>query len=247
MPTTNNEQLRTDNKVPRHVAIIMDGNGRWAKRRGLPRIKGHEQGAESVRAVIHACREAGVKYLTLYAFSVENWIRPKAEIDGLMRLLVRFLKTQEYELHDNRVRLRVIGRIEDLPKRIQDELDRVMSATGHYDEGQLILALSYGGRAEIVNAVRQIATRVQAGDLDPKKIDENTIAAHLYAPDVPYPDLLIRTSGEMRISNFLLWQISYAELYVTDVLWPDFREREFMKAIAEYGKRQRRFGDIEAK
>lgn len=234
-------------KIPRHVAIIMDGNGRWARERGMPRIQGHEAGAESVRAAIHACKKAGVKYLTLYAFSVENWIRPKSEINGLMKLLVRFLKTQEYELHDNKVRLRVIGRIEDLPKRIQEELDRVMKATRHYDEGQLILALSYGARAEIASAVKQIAKRVKSGELDPGNIDEKTISANLYAPDVPDPDLLIRTSGEMRISNFLLWQISYTELYITNVLWPDFREKEFMKAIAEYGRRQRRFGDIEAK
>ena len=213
----------------------------------MPRIQGHEAGAESVRAAIHACKKAGVKYLTLYAFSVENWIRPKSEINGLMKLLVRFLKTQEYELHDNKVRLRVIGRIEDLPKRIQEELDRVMKATRHYDEGQLILALSYGARAEIASAVKQIAKRVKSGELDPGNIDEKTISANLYAPDVPDPDLLIRTSGEMRISNFLLWQISYTELYITNVLWPDFREKEFMKAIAEYGRRQRRFGDIEAK
>jgi undecaprenyl diphosphate synthase len=237
----------TDNKIPRHVAIIMDGNGRWARQRGLSRLKGHEEGAESVRAIIRACKEFGVKYLTLYAFSVENWIRPRAEISGLMRLLARFLKTQEHELHENKVRLRTIGRIEDLPKHIQDELERVKKATSHYKEGQLILALSYGSRAEITNAVRQIAKRVKAGEIEPKNIDEDMVSANLYAPDVPDPDLLIRTSGEMRISNFLLWQISYSELYVTDVYWPDFREKEFAKAIAEYGKRQRRFGDIEAR
>jgi undecaprenyl diphosphate synthase len=239
--------MSTTDKIPQHVAVIMDGNGRWAREKGLPRIKGHEVGAESVRAAIHACKEAGVKYLTLYAFSVENWVRPKAEINGLMQLLVRFLKTQEYELHENKVRLRTIGRIEDLPRRIREELDRVMKATRHYEDGQLILALSYGARAEITNAMRQIAKRVKSGELEPGDIDEKTISANLYAPDVPDPDLLIRTSGEMRISNFLLWQISYTELYITDVLWPDFREKEFMKALAEYGRRQRRFGDIEVK
>jgi undecaprenyl diphosphate synthase len=247
MSTTDNQQQTTDNKVPRHVAIIMDGNGRWAKQRGLSRLKGHEEGAESVRAIIHACKEFGVKYLTLYAFSVENWIRPRTEISGLMRLLAKFLKTQEHELHENKVRLRTIGRMEDLPQQIQDELERVKKATRHYEEGQLILALSYGSRAEITNAVRQIAKRVKAGEIEPKNIDEAMVSANLYAPDVPDPDLLIRTSGEMRISNFLLWQISYSELYVTDVYWPDFREKEFARAMAEYGKRQRRFGDIDAK
>ena len=232
-------------RIPRHVAIIMDGNGRWAKARGWPRIKGHEEGAQSVRAIIRACRNAGVEYLTLYAFSVENWVRPKDEIDGLMKLLVRFLRDQEHELHENKVRLRLIGRIGDLPDAVQKELARVVKATGHYTEGNLVLALSYGGRTEIAHAARQIARRAKAGELDPESVDEKTVAAHLYAPDIPDPDLLIRTSGEMRISNFLLWQISYAELYVTTVLWPDFREEEFKKALAEYAARHRRFGDIQ--
>jgi len=232
-------------KVPRHVAIIMDGNGRWARQKGLSRLKGHEEGVESVRAVIRACREVGVVYLTLYAFSVENWIRPKSEIDGLMRLLVKFLGEREHELHDNKLRLRVIGRVEDLPKRVRQELSRVIEATERYKGGQLILALSYGGREEIANAARQIAGCVKAGKLDPDSVDESTVAEHLYAPDVPDPDLLIRTSGEMRVSNFLLWQISYSELYVTDVMWPNFREKQFMEAIREYGRRQRRFGDVD--
>ena len=231
-------------RVPRHVAIIMDGNGRWAKARGWPRIKGHEEGAQSVRTIIRACKNAGIQYLTLYAFSVENWVRPPDEIDGLMKLLVRFLKGQEHELHDNEVRLRLIGRISDLPASVQQELSRVMKAMEHYTKGNLVLALSYGGRTEIAHAARQIARRVKAGELDPESVDEKTVAAHLYAPDIPDPDLLIRTSGEMRISNFLLWQISYSELYVTDVLWPDFREEEFKKALAEYARRHRRFGDI---
>jgi len=244
---THQRQTTSAAKIPRHVAVIMDGNGRWAKQKGLSRLKGHEEGAESVRAVIRASKDAGVKYLTLYAFSVENWIRPKDEIGGLMRLLMTFLKTREFELHENKVRLRVIGRIGDLPRKIQAELTRVMNATRHYEEGQLILALSYGGRVEITDAVRRIAKQVKAGELEPSDINEKLIAQHLYVPDVPDPDLLIRTSGEMRVSNFLLWQIAYTELYVTDILWPDFREKEFMKAIAEYGKRQRRFGDVEAK
>jgi undecaprenyl diphosphate synthase len=210
----------------------------------LPRLKGHEEGGESVRAVIRAARDSGVKYLTLYAFSVENWSRPRSEIEGLMRLLRDFLKREEDELHKNRVRLRVIGRVEDLPADVQQELSRVGAATAAYDDGHLILALSYGGRTEIARAAREIARQTKAGDLALDDIDEDTVARHLYAPDVPDPDLLIRTSGEMRISNFLLWQLSYTELYVTEVMWPDFREQAFREAIAEYGRRQRRYGHV---
>ena len=230
--------------VPQHVAIIMDGNGRWATQRSLPRIKGHEEGSQSVRAVIRACRDAGVKYLTLYAFSIENWVRPTTEIRGLMRLLSHFLKEREFELHENRVRLRVIGCIDMLPKRVQDGLARVMDATKHYDEGHLILAISYGGRREIADAAKALARKARDGELDPDTIDESSVAAHLYAPDIPDPDLMIRTSGEMRISNFLLWQLSYSELYVTNVLWPDFREAEFQEALDEFARRHRRFGDV---
>ncbi|MCX6996197.1 MAG: isoprenyl transferase [Kiritimatiellaeota bacterium] len=230
--------------VPQHVAIIMDGNGRWARRHGWPRLKGHQEGAQSLQAILRACRTAGVKYLTVYAFSVENWIRPKAEINGLMALLRKFLRDQEHELHEHQVRLRMIGRMEDLPAAVQKELSRVIAATAQHTGGQLILALSYGSRAEIAAAARRIAAAVQAGRLRPEEITEQTVAANLYAPDVPDPDLLIRTSGEMRVSNFLLWQISYAELYVTDVLWPDFREAEFNRALASYAQRQRRFGGV---
>jgi undecaprenyl diphosphate synthase len=229
-------------KVPRHVAVIMDGNGRWARQRGLPRIRGHEEGAESVRAAVRACRELGVQYLTLYAFSVENWSRPAAEVSALMRLLESFLERNERELHDNRVRLRAIGRLEDLDAGLRARLAGVEERTRAYDSGQLLLALSYGGRTEIAHACREIARAVRRGELDPEAVDEAAVAARLYAPDVPDPDLLIRTSGEMRVSNFLLWQISYAELYVTETLWPDFREDAFHKAIEEYGRRQRRFG-----
>lgn len=232
-------------KVPRHIAIIMDGNGRWAKQKGLPRNKGHETGAESVRAVVRACKQAGVEYLTLYAFSVENWVRPEDEVGGLMRLLGLFLENHEYELHENKIRLRIIGRIGDLPLLIQRRIKKVMADTKDYTAGQLILALSYGGRTELVDATRAIAKKVKDGTLDPSKIDESTISAHLYAPDVPDPDLMIRTSGEKRLSNFLLWQLSYAELYVTDVLWPDFREPELFKALEEYACRNRRFGHSE--
>ena len=228
--------------VPTHLAIIMDGNGRWARQRGLPRIKGHEHGAESVRVAIRTCRKLGIRYLTLYAFSVENWGRPRAEIEALMALLRRFLRDEEHELHANEVQLRAIGRLADLPEGVRDELARVTAATAHHTKGTLVLALSYGGRTEIAAAAREIARSVRAGTLDPEAVDEAAVAAHLYAPDIPDPDLMIRTSGEMRISNFLLWQLSYAELYITDVLWPDFREAHLTRAVEEYGRRQRRFG-----
>jgi undecaprenyl diphosphate synthase len=230
--------------VPRHVAVIMDGNGRWARQRGLPRLSGHEEGAKSVEAVVKACRELGVKYLTLYAFSVENWVRPRAEISGLMKLLVKFLREKENELHKHGIRLRAMGRLEDLPAAVRKELARVSAATERNDRGTLIFALSYGGRTEIAGAAREIARLAAAGKLDPEKVDESTVAGRLYLPDVPDPDLLIRTSGEMRVSNFLLWQISYSEIYVTNVLWPDFREEQFREAVREYGRRHRRFGDV---
>ena len=231
--------------IPRHIAIVMDGNGRWARAQGLPRIRGHEKGAESVRAVLNACRDVGVKYLTLYAFSVENWVRPKKEIEGLKRLLLRFLKQNEKELHENQVRLRVIGRLSDFGGKVQAEMERVMATTRENPGSQLVLALSYGGRAEIAHAARRIAEDVRAGVLAPEAVDEAAVAARLYAPDIPDPDLMIRTSGEMRISNFLLWQISYAELYVTDVMWPEFRAPDLYEAIRAYGRRKRRFGGIE--
>ncbi len=230
--------------IPRHVAIIMDGNGRWAQQRGLSRLEGHRAGAESVRAVLEACRKAGVQYLSLYAFSTENWARPRAEINGLMRLLLQFLKEHEPDLHQHRIRLRAIGRLADLPRAVQVVLRQVMRATAGYTAGNLVLCLSYGGRAEIVHAAREIARRVQAGELALAAVDEAEFARNLYAPDIPDPDLMIRTSGEMRLSNFLLWQLSYAELYVTETLWPDFRAEQFFKALSEYGRRRRRFGDI---
>ncbi len=231
-----------EQEMPRHVAVIMDGNGRWSSQRNLPRLRGHEEGAESVIATVRACRNLGVEYLTLYAFSMQNWSRPRSEVQGLMSLLRKFLKQKEYELHENEVRLRVIGRINDLPDSVQKELQRVQAATRDYKEGTVVFALSYGGRTEIVDATRRIAERVKAGELEPADIDEAVISENLYAPDIPDPDLLIRTSGEMRVSNFLLWQLSYTELYVTDVLWPDFREEEFKKALADYACRERRFG-----
>lgn len=230
--------------VPRHVAVIMDGNGRWARQRGLPRRKGHEAGAESVRAIVRACRDHGVHYLTLYAFSQENWQRPRTEVRHLMTLLTRFLRGEEAELHRHRLRLRVIGRLEDLPTAARRQIERVMAATRDYDGAQLILALSYGARTEIVEAARTLARAARDGRLDPETIDESVFARHLYAPDIPDPDLMIRTSGELRLSNFLLWQLSYAELYVTEVLWPDFREPHFAEALRAYAGRQRRFGGV---
>jgi undecaprenyl diphosphate synthase len=222
----------------------MDGNGRWAKQRGLPRLRGHESGAESVLAALRACRTSGVEFLTLYAFSRENWVRPKAEITGLMGLLRHFLTHREAELHENRVRLRVMGHLQDLSADIVRELQRVATDTQSYTDRQLILALSYGGRTEITDAARKLAGQVARGEIPLEAITEQTLANQLYTPDVPDPDLLIRTSGELRLSNFLLWQLSYTELYFTDVTWPDFRETEFQTALDAYAQRKRRFGDV---
>ncbi len=232
------------NTIPRHVAIIMDGNGRWAKQHGVPRLKGHAEGTQSVEAVLRACKRSGIQYLTLYAFSTENWVRPPSEIKGLMQILTQFLKTRETDMLQEKIRLRAIGRLHDLPRPVFNELQRVMKATEHFTQRQLILALSYGGRDEITQAIRAIARRVHDGKLAVRDIDEALVARHLFAPDVPDPDLLIRTSGEMRLSNFMLWQASYTELYITETLWPDFREDAFAKALAAYARRQRRFGQV---
>jgi undecaprenyl diphosphate synthase len=222
----------------------MDGNGRWAKQRNLPRVEGHRHGAESVRAVVRAAGEVGIKYLTLYAFSVENWSRPKEEVDTLMKYLARYLKTEAAELQKNNVRLEVIGQIYRLPEFVQEQLTRTIANLSKNNGLTLVLALSYGGRTELVEAVRGIAGEVQRGILDPAEINEQVISQHLYTKNLPDPDLLIRTSGEMRVSNFLLWQISYAELVVTPALWPDFRKRDFFEALEEFTRRHRRFGGI---
>ncbi len=229
-------------KIPEHVAIIMDGNGRWAKQRGLPRLKGHEQGAESVRAVLRAARQSGVKYLTLYAFSTENWVRPKDEVEGLMNLLGLFMDRYEDDLLKNKIRLRVMGQVERLPEKVQKKLAKLMEKSAKNYEYTLIVALSYGGRTEIADAAKAIARKAAKGEIDPETVNEETVAQHLYLPDVPDPELMIRTSGEMRLSNFLLWQLSYAELYVTDVFWPDFREKEFFQALEAFNQRGRRYG-----
>lgn len=231
-------------KVPRHIAIIMDGNGRWAKERGLPRILGHRAGIESVREIVRASGEVGIKALTLYVFSVENWERPKEEVRGLMGMFRELLRKEVRELDKNNVRLMSIGRRELMPKVVQEELVRAIIALEKNTGLVLNLALSYGGRAEIVEAAQRIGEEAKEGRLDLAKLDEKTFAKHLYAPDLPDPDLLIRTAGEMRVSNFLLWQIAYAELYVTEVLWPDFRRPNLLKAIENYQKRERRFGKV---
>jgi undecaprenyl diphosphate synthase len=230
--------------LPTHVAIIMDGNGRWAKQRGLPRVEGHRNGVESVRAMVRACGELGVKYLTLYAFSVENWNRPKDEVDTLMKYLARFLKNEVGELTRNNVRLEVIGQIYRLPEFVQEQLRKTQAALAKNNGLTLILALSYGGRTEIVEAVRSLAAKVKDGKLEPEEITEQIIAQHLYTRNFPDPDLVIRTSGEMRVSNFLLWQISYAEFVVTPTLWPDFRKAQLCEALEEYTQRHRRFGAV---
>ncbi len=230
--------------LPTHVAVIMDGNGRWAKQRGLPRVEGHRNGVESVRAVVRAAGEVGIKYLTLYAFSVENWNRPQDEVDTLMKYLARFLKNEIGELTRNNVRLEVIGQIYRLPEFVQEQLKKTQAALAKHNGLTLILALSYGGRQEIVEGVRAIASKVKTGKLEPAEITEQVISQHLYTHQYPDPDLLIRTSGELRVSNFLLWQISYAEFVVTPTLWPDFRKAELFAALEEYTRRQRRFGAV---
>lgn len=231
-------------KLPTHVAIIMDGNGRWAKKHLLSRIKGHEKGSEAVRTIVRACREFGIAHLTLYAFSTENWQRPKSEIDALMALLIKFLKSEQQELFENDIRLHVIGQIERLPVHVQQALSETMRLTRKNSGLQLNLALSYGSRAEIVHVVRQLARKSKNGQIDPDSINAEIVAQHLYTKGIPDPDLLIRTSGEMRISNFLLWQIAYAEIHVTPTYWPDFSRDEFYQILKGFQRRERRFGQV---
>lgn len=228
--------------TPRHVAIIMDGNGRWAQSRGLPRVKGHEEGARSVRAIVRECRKRGLEALTLYSFSTENWRRPKAEVGALMTLLQQYVLQERREILDNNIRLRAIGQIDRLPLFVRVPLKALVRESAGNTGMTLNLALSYGARAEIVSAVQTLAEQVRRGQLQPNAIDEQAISDHLFTAGLPDPDLLIRTSGELRVSNFLLWQIAYAEIYVTDVAWPDFREAELARALASFGNRERRFG-----
>lgn len=229
-------------KLPQHVAIIMDGNGRWAKQRGMSRIRGHEEGAESVRAIVRATREIGIPWLTLYAFSEENWRRPKLEVEALMVLLKRFLQSETREMLDNGIRFQAIGRLHKLPNDVQKTLRETAEKTASNRDMVLTLALSYGGRQEMTDAVRRIVQKFEAGEIRSSQVSEALVSENLYTAHMPDPDLLIRTSGECRISNFLLWQIAYAEIYMTPTCWPDFRKGEYVEALMEYQKRERRFG-----
>jgi undecaprenyl diphosphate synthase len=235
------EEIDKEN-LPRHIAIIMDGNGRWAKKKSLNRISGHIKGVEAVRETVTACRELGIKVLTLYAFSVENWRRPTDEVTALMGLLKEYLLKEREEMIQNNIRLSVIGRVEDLPFDVQNTLRETIKKTERCDGMILNLALSYGGRSEILHAIQGILSDFKKGKINPEEINLQRFSQYLWTHGIPDPDLLIRTSGEFRISNFLLWQIAYTELYVTDTLWPDFDRKELLKAIADYQSRERRFG-----
>ena len=231
-------------EIPRHIAIIMDGNGRWAKERGFPRLEGHRAGAESVREVMEACIELGVEYLTLYAFSSENWSRPATEVAALMGLLDRFLKEKAKDLDRQNVRLLAIGQLDRLPMKTRDLIDRIQARTAGHTKMTLVLALSYGGREEIVSAAKSLAVDAVAGKILPSEIDCELFASRLQTAGIPDPDLLVRTSGEMRVSNFLLWQISYSEMVIVKKFWPDFRQGDLFEAVREYQRRHRRFGAL---
>lgn len=229
-------------RLPQHVAVIMDGNGRWAKKRRLPRIAGHRAGIRAVREAVEACARLGVPYLTLYAFSIENWKRPDTEVKLLMGLLREYLRKEIRELNKQNIRLAVIGRVHELPKPVQQDLQTTLEKTRHNTGMRLTLALNYGGRAELIDAVRSLAERLKHNGLI--TIDETTFSEYLYTRDLPDPDLLIRTSGELRLSNFLLWQVAYSEIWVTDTLWPDFTQKDLLQAIIDYQKRERRYGGL---
>ncbi|MFW6193118.1 MAG: isoprenyl transferase [Gemmatimonadota bacterium] len=240
------DEALADGEVPAHVAVIMDGNGRWAKERGLPRWEGHRHGMEAVREVVEGALQAGIDYLTLYAFSRENWARPDEEVSALMDLMQEFVAREKEELRENGVRVEVFGELDDLPETGRSAVEEIQRHTREGDRLQLNLAISYGARTEIVQAVRKLARLSVLEAIRPDEITEERFGRELYTGSWPDPDLLIRTSGEMRLSNFLLWQIAYAELYVTDVLWPDFGRREFLAALREYQARERRFGRVES-
>jgi len=233
---------KTEQLGPKHLAIIMDGNGRWAKAKGMPRAFGHESGFKSVRVIVEACAKRGIDFLTLYAFSTENWLRPKQEVDILMRILLKALKSELATMQENNIRLITIGNLDRLPESIAEVLLSVVAQTASNTGMTLTLALSYGGREEITATTRVIAEKVKNGLIRPEDVDESMLNEHLYTANCPPVDLLIRTSGERRISNFLLWQIAYAELYFTDIFWPDFSKKDLYRAIASYQKRERRFG-----
>lgn len=229
-------------KLPRHLAIIMDGNGRWAKARMLPRIMGHRKGVQTVKLIVEECSKIGISYLTLFAFSAENWSRPKSEVRSLMTLLKKYIKMEVPRMMENNIRFNVIGTRTDLPPDVVHGLDDAMQATSANSGMTLTLALSYGARQEIIQAARGIAAAIQSGRLSPDALSEDSFSQYLYTASLPDPDLLVRTSGEMRISNFLLWQLAYTELYFTEINWPDFTKDELYKALADYQQRERRFG-----
>lgn len=238
------EQLKKKGNIPSHIAIIMDGNGRWAKKRGLPRAAGHKKGVETVRDMVQACSELGVKYLTLYTFSTENWKRPQEEVTTLMRLIVKSLKDETDDLNANNVKLTTIGDSSSLPRIVQKELEQALSKTAGNTKLILNLALSYSSRWELINVVKNISKQVKENKISIDEIDENVITANLETRNMPDPDLLIRSGGEYRISNFLLWQLAYAELYISEVLWPDFKTKNLLEAIISYQNRERRYGQV---
>ncbi|MDG2991029.1 polyprenyl diphosphate synthase [Candidatus Synechococcus calcipolaris G9] len=231
-------------RIPRHVAVIMDGNGRWAKQRNLPRIMGHQRGVDTLKDLLRCCKDWGIQALTAYAFSTENWGRPLPEVDFLMTLFERVLRREINEMIDEGVQIHFVGDLHCLPASLQAEIERAMEATQHNQKIQFVVATNYGGRREIIQACRAIATQASQGQLNPEDIDEALFERHLYTAGICDPDLLIRTSGEMRVSNFLLWQVAYAEIYVTETLWPDFDRRAFHQALLQYQQRHRRFGRL---
>ncbi len=231
-------------KLPKHVAIIMDGNGRWAKKRGLPRIEGHRLGMRKIREIVEICQDEGIKVLTLYAFSQQNWNRPKNEVEFLMRRFEEYLDREEKNLNKNNICLRVIGRRDGLPENLVKKIEKVVSSTQKNRSFFLNLAINYGGQEEIIDGVRKVAYLIQKGEISPEKIDIEFFKKLLYIPDLPYPDLLIRTGGEFRVSNFLLWYIAYTEFWITDVLWPDFDREHLRQALEDFARRERRFGSI---
>jgi len=248
MPITQDESyllsMIDKDKLPKHIAIIMDGNGRWARERGLPRISGHRAGMQSVKTAVRLSGELGIKVLTLYAFSTENWTRPKKEINALMRLLREYLHKEIDELHQNNVKINFMGQIDELPKLIQQDLKRAKGKTAHNTGLLLNVALNYSGRADIINAIKNLITDIENKKCKKEDINETLFGKYLYTGSLPEPDLLIRTSGEMRVSNFLLWQIAYTEIYVTPIYWPDFSREHLLSAIIDYQKRERRFGGV---
>lgn len=237
-------EYQEPDKIPGHIAIIMDGNGRWAKRQNLPRVEGHKQGVQTVRTIVELAAKKGIKFLTIYAFSTENWKRPEEEVQAIMNLLVSAIQQYVPELLENNVRLKYMGDFSNLSEDILTAMNASEYKTQHCDKMQLNVALSYGSRHEIINAVKQISMKVLSGEIKPEEINEKTIQQHFYLPELPNPDLLIRTSGEYRLSNYLLYQIAYTEIFFTEKCWPEFDEEEFNKALAEYARRERRFGKI---